>query len=318
MPMPTSRGWVSMPIIDRVFDRMPSAPTRRSKDSSEPSESVAVTESPWSEMVVTVVPRRTSTPASSTASARVSATSARTAPMVPGTSGPPMGGVGISMITWPSAVRIRRLWNGKPLSASFSKTPTLWKAPRALPCRVMPWPTPVHSWRTSSRTTSAPFWASASDSTLPVMPPPTTRTRRGWVMSSPGVVRAWSCCELGGSGAGDPPDDVVGLGVGDAHVCDLRPAVEHDDPVGHLGAEGQVVRDQDDRDALAGHPADQRLDLLGLLVAERRGRLVEQQHAVRLTGGADRAAGQGDDLSLATGEHLGRPGHRGGAHAEPV
>ena len=122
--MPTSCGSVSMPIIERVLDRMPSAPTSRSKVSSVPSDRVAVTESPWSAMAVTVVPRRTSTPAASTASARTSATSARTAPIVPGTSGPPIGGVGISMITWPSAVRMRRLWNGKPRSASLSYTPT--------------------------------------------------------------------------------------------------------------------------------------------------------------------------------------------------
>ena len=106
--------------------------------------------------------------------------------------------------------------------------------------------------------------------------------------------------------------------AGGGHVGDLLAAVEDDDPVGHLVAEREVVGDDDDRDALVGHPPDQRLDVLGLLVAERRGRLVEQQDALRLAVDADRAAGQGHDLALAAGEHLDRPGHRRGADAEPV
>ena len=40
--------------------------------------------------------------------------------MVPGRSGPPMGGVGISMITWPSGDFIRRWLKAKPRSASRS------------------------------------------------------------------------------------------------------------------------------------------------------------------------------------------------------
>ena len=106
------------------------------------------------------------------------------------------------------------------------------------------------------------------------------------------------------------------LGRGD--VGDLLAAVEDDDPVGDLVAEREVVGDEHDRDALVGHPADQRLDVLGLLVAERGGRLVEQQDALRLAVDPDRAAGEGHDLALAAGEHLDRPGHRGGADAEPV
>ena len=66
--------------------------------------------------------------------------------------------------------------------------------------------------------------------------------------------------------------------VGD--VGHLAAAVEHDDPVADVHGQRQVVGDQHDRDALLGHPPDQRLHLLGLLVAQRRGRLVEQQHAV--------------------------------------
>src|SRR6476661_1072899 len=55
--------------------------------------------------------------------------------------------------------------------------PTARNAFNALPWSVMPWPTPPSSLRRSTRTTSTPRWASASDSTPPVMPPPTTRTR---------------------------------------------------------------------------------------------------------------------------------------------
>ena len=109
-----------MPIIERTLERMPSAPTSRSTVSDVPSESVTVTESPWSSMAVSVVPRRTSTPAATTSSARMSAMSPRTAPIVPGRSGPPIGGVGISAITWPSAVRSRRWLKAKPRSASLS------------------------------------------------------------------------------------------------------------------------------------------------------------------------------------------------------
>ena len=102
------------------------------------------------------------------------------------------------------------------------------------------------------------------------------------------------------------------------HVGDLAAAVEHHDPVADVHRQRQVVGDQHDRDALLGHPPDQRLHLLGLLVAERRGRLVEQQHAVALTGDPGRAAGERDDLALPAGEHLDRPGHGRGAHAERV
>ena len=104
----------------------------------------------------------------------------------------------------------------------------------------------------------------------------------------------------------------------DGYVGDLAAPVEDDHPVGDLVAEREVVGDDHDRDALVGHPADQRLDVLGLLVAERRGRLVEQQDAAGLAVHADRAAGEGDDLALTAGQHLHRPGHRGGADAEPV
>src|SRR3954470_4654540 len=56
--------------------------------------------------------------------------------------------------------------------------PTDSKAFSALPCSVMPWPTPPSDVRRSTSTTSTPCWASASDRTPPVMPPPTTSTRR--------------------------------------------------------------------------------------------------------------------------------------------
>src|SRR6266545_1944566 len=203
----------------------------------------------------------------------MSATSERSAPNVGGRSVPPIGGVGISMIWWPSAANIRSLSNGKPCAAISSKTPTAWKALRALPWRVMPCPTPAHLSRSSTSTTWTPFWARARDSTLPVMPPPTTRTRWVWDSDMGSSLTGWFRVRVvGGSGgelrrarAGDPADDVVHLGVGDAAVGDLAAAVEDDDPVGHLLAQRQVVRDQHDRDALGGHPPDQRLDLLGLL-----------------------------------------------------
>src|SRR5215218_661549 len=169
--------------------------------------------------------------------------------------------------------------------------PTAWKALSALPWSVMPWPTPPSDSRWSTRTTSTSRWRRASARTAPVMPPPTTRTR---LISDMTLLH-----EHGRTGAGDPADDVVAVGAGGGQVGDELAAVEDDHPVGHLVAERQVVGDHDDRDARVGHPADQALDVLGLLVAQRRGRLVEQQDPLRLTIHADRAARQGDDLALA-------------------
>src|SRR6478736_9956618 len=190
--------------------------------------------------------------------------------------------------------------------------PTERNALRALPCSVMPWPTPPSDERRSTSTTATPFWARASDSTPPVMPPPTTRTRL--TVDSDMTLLG----EHGRAGAGDPADDVVAVGTGGGQVGDLLAPVEDHEPVGDLEAQRQVVGDHDDRDARVGHPADQALDVLGLLVAERGRGLVEQQDPLRLSVDADGAAGQRDDLALAAGQHLDRPGHRGGAHAEAV
>src|SRR4051794_20735812 len=145
--------------------------------------------------------------------------------------------------------------------------PTDLNALSALPCRVMPWPTPPSSARRSTRTTSTPFCARASDSTPPVMPPPTTRTR----CTDPAISDS---CLVGVHrrlGAGDPADDLVAVRAGGGDVGDLLAPVEDHDPVRHLVAQRQVVGDEHDRDALVRHGADQPLDILGLLVAQGGG-----------------------------------------------
>ena len=70
--------------------------------------------------------------------------------------------------------------------------------------------------------------------------------------------------------------------------------------------ERQVVRHDDDGDAAFGHALDEVGDLAGLRVAERRGRLVEQQHAASAGGRAHGRPGERDDLALAAREHLDR------------
>src|SRR5436190_15676423 len=100
--------------------------------------------------------------------------------------------------------------------------PTALKALSALPCSVMPWPTPPSSLRRSTSTTSTPFCARPSDRTPPAMPPPTTRTLSGSDMGSP----SGSGCEHRGPGAGDPADDVVAVGALDGYVGALLAAVE--------------------------------------------------------------------------------------------
>ena len=111
-----------MPIIERTFDRMPSAPTSRSTVSVLPSERVAVTE-------CSVVVDGGHGGAEADVDAGLDdlvgenvavARSPRRAPIVPGRSGPPMGGVGISMMVCPSGDFMRRWLNAKPRSASLS------------------------------------------------------------------------------------------------------------------------------------------------------------------------------------------------------
>src|SRR6478735_4255871 len=194
--------------------------------------------------------------------------------------------------------------------------PTERNALRALPWRVMPCPTPPSEERRSTSTTSTPRWRSASDSTPPVMPPPTTRTRLTVDSGMGGLLGGIG--EHGRARAGDPADHVVAVRAGGRQVGDLPAAVEDHQAVGDLEAQRQVVGDHDDRDPLVGHPADQAFDVLGLLVAERGRGLVQQQDALRLTVDADRAAGQRDDLALAAGEHLDGPGHGRRTDAEAV
>src|SRR6478609_3553283 len=99
--------------------------------------------------------------------------------------------------------------------------PTDLNALSALPCRVMPCPTPPSDSRRSTSTTSTPFWARASESTPPVIPPPTTSTRWVWDSDMEGLLRS----DGGGvhrlARAGDPADDVVAVGVGRGQVGDL-------------------------------------------------------------------------------------------------
>src|SRR4051794_25719198 len=83
--------------------------------------------------------------------------------------------------------------------------PTDLKALSALPCRVMPWPTPPSDSRRSTSTTSTPFWARASDSTPPVMPPPTTSTRLVWDSDMGGLLDSGD----GDDGVGDELERVV-------------------------------------------------------------------------------------------------------------
>src|SRR6185437_9240263 len=73
-----------------------------------------------------------------------------------------------------------------------------------------------------------------------------------------------------------------GLGLGDirrAAVVDLHAGVQYDDPVRDRKQEGQVVVDAHDADAVGRQTADHRREILGLVVAEARARLVEQQEA---------------------------------------
>lgn len=56
--------------------------------------------------------------------------------------------------------------------------------------------------------------------------------------------------ELGGAGAGNPPDDVVRFGLSHGDVGDLAAAVEDHHPIGDLGAQRKVMGDEHDRDTL--------------------------------------------------------------------
>src|SRR5580700_1989177 len=86
--------------------------------------------------------------------------------------------------------------------------------------------------------------------------------------------------------AGDVADQVLagqlvpGQGRGDL------PEPQHDHPVAYSKHVGHLVGDQDDRDPLAGDPADQVEHLLLLLDPQRARRLVEQQDLARPPGRA--------------------------------
>ena len=73
----------------------------------------------------------------------------------------------------------------------------------------------------------------------------------------------------------DRVDDLVLRHLRAREQARVAPEPKHGDAIGDLEDVVEVVRDQDDREALLAEPLDEREHLLGLRDAERRGRLVE-------------------------------------------
>ena len=190
--------------------------------------------------------------------------SPRTAPIVPGRSGPPIGGVGISAMTCPSAVFIRRWLNGEAaLRQPLVDADRVERLERVALQRdavadAAQLGAQVDEDDLDAALAQAEGEHAAGDAAADDEDASDLGLRHGDLLGVTESAHGWrSVAGTSTPGAGDPADDVVAVAALDGYVGDLAAPVEDDHPVGDLVAERQVVGDDHDRDALVGHPPDQ-------------------------------------------------------------
>ena len=188
----------------------------------------------------------------------------------------------------------RRRGTRSPVIASTSSD---WPLPST---PAMPTISPARTWSESPRTAGSPrssidLEALDLEQRLARRSPPSFSTRKRTSRPTISLARLAS----------------VAPSVGDR--VDLLAAPQHGDAVGDLEHLAQLVRDEDDRDALGGERA-QHLEQLGRLLRGEHGRrLVEDQHV----GAAVQHAQDLDALLLADADvlHVARAGRRRGRSA---